>query len=51
MAEHSNREEKDELDELLTQYEQLREGGGASFLEEDAFERIIEHFQIGRAHV
>jgi hypothetical protein len=34
MAELPNREEKDELDELLTQYEQLREGGAQSFLEE-----------------
>ena len=45
MAELPNREEKDELDELLSQYEQLREGGAHSFLEEDAFERIIEYFQ------
>jgi tetratricopeptide (TPR) repeat protein len=45
MAELPNREEKDELDELLSQYEELRGGGVQSFLEEEAFERIIEHFQ------
>lgn len=45
MASHSNREERGELDELLSQYEQLRTGGAPVFLDEESFERLIDHFQ------
>ena len=45
MAGHSHRENREEMDELLSQYEQLRTGSAPSYLEEEAFERIIDHFQ------
>ncbi len=45
MGEHSSyREDKEELRELLRQYENLRTGRQHAFLEEDAFERVIDHF-------
>jgi tetratricopeptide (TPR) repeat protein len=45
MASHSNREERGEIEELLGQFEQLRTGGGAVFIEEESFERLIDYFQ------
>jgi len=44
MGENSFREDKEEIRELLKQYENLRNGRQHTFLEEDAFERIIDHF-------
>ena len=44
MGEHSYREDREELRELLRQFENLRNGRQHTFLEEDAFERIIEYF-------
>src|SRR3954462_13938364 len=44
MGENSFREDKEEIRELLRQYENLRTGRQHTFLEEDAFERIIDHF-------
>jgi tetratricopeptide (TPR) repeat protein len=44
MGENSFREDKEEIKELLKQYENLRYGRQHTFLEEDAFERIIDHF-------
>jgi hypothetical protein len=44
MGENSYREDKEELRELLRQYENLRLGRQHSFLEEEAFERIIDYF-------
>lgn len=44
MLEHHSRNEQEELDELLRQYENLRNGKSHSFLEEEAFERIIDYF-------
>ncbi|MCH5597035.1 tetratricopeptide repeat protein [Niabella ginsengisoli] len=39
-------EEKDqELSELLQRYEDFRGGRGGSYIEEEAFEKIIEHFE------
>jgi tetratricopeptide (TPR) repeat protein len=38
-------EDKENLDELIALYEQLRRGGGGGYLEEDSFERIILYFQ------
>lgn len=44
MREHPYSEDREELNELLRQYENLKSGRGHSFLEEDAFERIIDFF-------
>ena len=44
MQEHLSHEEQEELNELLQQYENLRNGKSHSFIEEDAFERIIDYF-------
>jgi len=44
MGENSFREDKEEIRELLKQYENLRNGRQHSFLEEEAFERIIDHY-------
>jgi tetratricopeptide (TPR) repeat protein len=38
------RQDREELKELLTQYENLREGRPNSFIEQEGFERLIEHF-------
>ena len=38
-------EDKDNLQDLLHLYEQLKQGHGRGYLEEDSFERIILHFQ------
>src|SRR6478735_1540909 len=44
MHEHSFRENADEIEDLLKQYEDLRAGKKSSFLEEESFELIIEYF-------
>ncbi|MDR0793269.1 MAG: tetratricopeptide repeat protein [Chitinophagaceae bacterium] len=44
MREDFFNEEREELDELLHEYENLRTGKSHSFLEEDAFEQIIDYF-------
>lgn len=44
MQDHPYREDRDELNELLRQYENLRKGTSHGFLEEEAFERIIDYF-------
>ncbi len=44
MRENPSREDREELNELLRQYNNLRAGKSHSFLEEEAFERIIDHF-------
>jgi tetratricopeptide (TPR) repeat protein len=44
MREDSYHDEQEDIAELLNQYENLKNGRSHSFLEEDAFERIIEHF-------
>ncbi len=44
MSENFYREDKEEMKELLSQYENLRSGRQHSFLEEEAFERIIDYF-------
>ena len=44
MRENPYREDREELKELLRQYQNLKTGRSHSFLEEDAFERIIDHF-------
>ena len=45
MKKNPYREEREQLHELLTQFENLRNGLGNSFIEEDAFEKLIDHFQ------
>jgi tetratricopeptide (TPR) repeat protein len=42
---YRDREDSDRLRELLEQYEDLRSGRHHSFIDEDAFEKIIEHYQ------
>jgi tetratricopeptide (TPR) repeat protein len=44
MKENPFRQDREELKELLRQYDNLKSGKQHSFLEEDAFERIIDHF-------
>lgn len=44
MRENPYREDREELKELLRQYQNLKNGRTHTFLEEDAFERIIDHF-------
>jgi len=46
-----NEEEDQELDELLQRYENLRKGRGSSYLEEEAFEKIIEHFESQEQYI
>jgi predicted Zn-dependent protease len=45
MKENPYRENREEIRELLKQFENLRTGRQHSFLEEDAFEKIISYFQ------
>lgn len=44
MSKYPYRQDRDELRELLQQYDNLRSGKSNSFLEEDSFERLIDHF-------
>lgn len=43
-------EDKDNLQDLLQLYEQLKQGYGRGYLEEDSFERIILHYQDREAY-
>ncbi|MBS1760013.1 MAG: tetratricopeptide repeat protein [Bacteroidetes bacterium] len=45
MKENHHQEDRFEIAELLTKFENLKNGLQNSFLEEDAFETIIEYFQ------
>jgi len=38
------RQEREELKELLAQYENLRNGRPNSFIEQEGFERLVEYF-------
>ena len=44
MKEHPSREDNEELNELLRKYENLKRGRSQSYLDEEAFEKIIDHF-------
>ncbi|HUQ64544.1 MAG TPA: tetratricopeptide repeat protein [Flavitalea sp.] len=44
MRDNSFGEDKDEMRELIRQFQNLRSGRGNSFLEEDAFEKIVDYF-------
>ena len=45
MKENPHKQDRDQLKELLKQYESLKQGRSHSFLEEEAFEKIINHFE------
>lgn len=45
MKDNPYREDREQLHELLKQYENLKNGRRHSFLEEDAFGKIIDHYQ------
>lgn len=53
MKENPHRNDRDEIRDLLKQFENFRSGQAHSFLEEEAFEKIVDHFDdkddIGRA--
>ena len=44
MRDNSFGEDKDEIRQLIRQFQNLRSGRGNSFLEEDAFEKIVDYF-------
>lgn len=44
MSKYPYRQDRDELRELLMQFDNLKAGRSHSFIEEDAFEKIIDHF-------
>lgn len=44
MRDNSFGEDKDEIRELIKQFQNLKTGRGNSFLEEDAFEKIVDYF-------
>jgi tetratricopeptide (TPR) repeat protein len=45
MKDNPYRQDREQIRELLKQYENLRNGRSYSFIDEDAFEKIIEYFQ------
>ena len=44
MSKYPYRQDREELRELLQQYENLKTGKSHSFIEEDSFEKIIDYF-------
>lgn len=46
---HQSEERKEEMEELLQRYEDLRSGNSVSYLEEESFERIINYFEAKEA--
>ena len=44
MKENPYRQDRDEMKELLLQYNNFKSGKKFSFIEEDSFERIIDYF-------
>ena len=45
MKDNPYREDRDQIKELLKQYENLKNGRSNSFIEEESFEKIINYFQ------
>jgi tetratricopeptide (TPR) repeat protein len=45
MKDNPYREDREQIRELLKQYENLKNGHSHAFIDEDAFEKIIDHFQ------
>lgn len=46
---HQSEERKEDIEELLQRYENLKTGQSASYLEEEEFERIINYFESREA--
>ena len=44
MSKYPFRKDREELKELLQQYDNLKAGRSHSFIEEDSFEKIIDYF-------
>lgn len=44
MSKYPSRQDRDEIRELLQQFENLKTGKSNSFIEEDSFERIIDYY-------
>lgn len=44
MKENPYREDKEEMQELLRQYKNLKEGSSNAFIEEESFERIVDYY-------
>ena len=44
MSKYPYRQDREELRELLQQYDNLKSGRSNSFIEEDSFEKIIDYF-------
>src|SRR5688572_1805372 len=44
MKENPYRHDREEMRELLRQYNNLKEGFSHNFIDEESFERIIDHF-------
>jgi tetratricopeptide (TPR) repeat protein len=45
MKNNPYREDREQLQELLRQFDNLRNGRSDSFMDEDSFEKLIDHFQ------
>ena len=45
MRENPYQEDREQMRELLRQYENLKNGRSHSFIEEEAFEKIINYFE------
>ena len=48
---HHDEEKDQELEELLQRYENLRKGRTGSYMEEEAFERIIEYYEAQEQYI
>ena len=44
MSKNPYKEERDNFDELMAAYQELRSGNSISYIDEEGFERIIEYF-------
>ena len=44
MSKYPYRQDREELRELLQQYDNLKSGRSHSFIEEESFEKIIDYF-------
>jgi hypothetical protein len=51
MSNYPYRQDRDELTLLLHQFENLKAGLPNSFIEEDGFERIVDHFEEKEQYV
>jgi hypothetical protein len=44
MSKYPYQDDRDEIKELLEQFDNLREGKPNSYIEEESFERLIDYF-------